>query len=485
MAAGVMTGIMSVSLTIDDSSFEILEKHLFPGDHDEHGAILTIGTSVNQNHLRLFVRDVFCAEDGVDFVPGTVGYRELKPAFIARIAQYCSDQNLGYLAVHCHGGQDSVGFSEIDIASHERGYPALLQITRGGPVGALVFSRNAVAGDVWLSNKRLDLSYLTIVGKNSHRLYSSPQKSELSLDEKFSRHTVLFEHTKGNIFRKLKVGLIGAGGAGSIINQSLSRLGVGQIVTVDPQRIELANLPRVVGSRERDAWPFFTKSKFMLLQKLGQRLAKPKVEIARRAAVEADSKIQYTALMMDVANPEATKHLKDCDFLFLAADSMSARVIFNALVYQYLIPGIQVGVKIEHEANGHITNIFAVKRPVLPNNYGCLICHDLICFSALQEELLSPEERKAQRYIQNQSEFVPSVITLNSLPASSAVNDFMFMFTRLFSASAYLRHQLDFVQDQQVLFVEPNADFNCLVCGGSARSIKARGDRVSLPTRIK
>jgi hypothetical protein len=42
-----------------------------------------------------------------------------------------------------------VGFSRVDLASHKRGYPALLDITNGEPVGALVFAQNAVAGSVW------------------------------------------------------------------------------------------------------------------------------------------------------------------------------------------------------------------------------------------------------------------------------------------------------------------------------------------------
>ena len=41
-----------------------------------------------------------------------------------------------YLAAHNHASDQEVGFSRIDLQSHERGYPALLQIARGMPVGA-------------------------------------------------------------------------------------------------------------------------------------------------------------------------------------------------------------------------------------------------------------------------------------------------------------------------------------------------------------
>jgi hypothetical protein len=48
--------------------------------------------------------------------------------------------------VHNHGGDDAVGFSNDDLASHERGYPALLDILADDrPVGALVVAPRAVA----------------------------------------------------------------------------------------------------------------------------------------------------------------------------------------------------------------------------------------------------------------------------------------------------------------------------------------------------
>ena len=36
----------------------------------------------------------------------------------------------------------------------------------------------------------------------------------------------------------------------------------------------------------------------------------------------------------------------DCDYLFLAADSMQARLVLNALVHQYLIPGAPLDAKV-------------------------------------------------------------------------------------------------------------------------------------------
>src|SRR4051812_5409850 len=135
--------IEPISLTMDDSLYRQLHNHLFPGDADEHGAVIVAGVAESPRGTRLLAREVFPARDGIDYVPGTYGYRALTARFVAERAGYCADQKLAYLAVHCHGLGDAVDFSPTDLASHERGYRALLDITEGGPVGGLVFASNA------------------------------------------------------------------------------------------------------------------------------------------------------------------------------------------------------------------------------------------------------------------------------------------------------------------------------------------------------
>jgi hypothetical protein len=155
---------LPLSLTIPLPLFRQLFDHLFPGDDDEHGAIIAAGISETARGTRLLARQVFPARDMVEYVPGKRGYRALTAEFVAKVSGYCALEKLCYLAVHCHHGSDSVAFSSTDMASHERGYPALLDITHGGPVGALVFARNAVAGDIWTPEGRFALSHATVIG---------------------------------------------------------------------------------------------------------------------------------------------------------------------------------------------------------------------------------------------------------------------------------------------------------------------------------
>ena len=67
---------------ITSGDHQRIMEHLFPGDQDEHGAILRAGIVRNGSSLRLLVQHVHPAEFGTDYVAGRYGYRALTPTFI-------------------------------------------------------------------------------------------------------------------------------------------------------------------------------------------------------------------------------------------------------------------------------------------------------------------------------------------------------------------------------------------------------------------
>src|SRR5206468_929463 len=127
------------------------------------------------------------AQEGIDYVEGKIGYRALTPKFIHRLITRARDERLVYLAVHNHGSDTAVGFSHIDLESHERGYPALLQIAKGMPVGALVCGRNSMQADIWMpEGRRVSLQKLSVVGR-SIRSITPSQDSESETLETYDR----------------------------------------------------------------------------------------------------------------------------------------------------------------------------------------------------------------------------------------------------------------------------------------------------------
>lgn len=447
-------------IRISASDYESLHAHLYPGDADEHGAVLLAGVSCIAGRKVLHVREVHCAEEGTDYVEGKIGYRALSPTFIHRMIIRARDEKLAYLAVHNHGTDLSVGFSRIDIESHERGYPALIQISRGMPVGALVFGYRSVAADVWLPGAtRLELDEMVVIGKTIRHLTSCPVEAA-GAAATYDRQVRMFGRLGQARLAKAHVAILGLGGIGSLVAEYLSRLGIGRFTLIDMDLIEESNLSRIVGASSRDA---------------KKRLAK--VAVAKNMILEANPSASIKVLVDDVAKESVARQLCDADYLFLAADSMRARLVFNALVHQYLIPGVQLGSKVRcNPDDATLLDVMSANRPVRPGR-GCLWCNQLIDPNILAIESKSEEERKAQAY--GVGEPNPSVISLNAVSASHAVNDFLLDYLGLRNADGPVNYEHFHFLDARRSLVVPRQDDDCPECSRIGRY--GRGDSIPLP----
>lgn len=442
-------------ITVDDH--RRLMAHLYPGDDDEHGAILHAGVLKTPGGIRLIVHSVNLATAGTGYVPGEHGYRALTPTFIHSNIIACRNEKLAYIAVHNHASDRSVAFSHIDMQSHERGYPALRDIGKGVPVGALVYGRRSVEADIWTPDgERHALREYRVIGPEIERLYASP-RSIAGADAALDRQVRMFGALGQAMLSEAKVAIVGLGGVGSLIAEYLARLGVGHLVLIDPDTIEDTNLARVVGATADDV--------------AAKRL---KTAIAARVARTARPRIRISELTGDVVECSIAVELKSCDFIFLAADSMRARLLANAIAHQFFVPVVQVGAKVRSAKDGSLADAMAAVRQIRPG-HGCLWCNGFIDAGQLAIESKTDEERKAQAY--GTDEPNPSVITLNAVAAGVAANDFLFDFLGLrpgddvpaYRHEHFLRRKLD--------LVIPRRDESCREC---VRRF-GRGDSIELP----
>ena len=214
---------------------------------------------------------------------------------------------------------------------------------------------------------------MVVAGISQQLWHPFPRRARAAKLE-YDRQVLLLGDRGQEILGGQKVAVIGAGGAGSLINEYLARLGVGHIVAVDFDRLDRTNYPRVVGARPGDLRPWFRSRR---LAPLLRWQPSHKVAIAKRVAREANPSIRYDAIVGDVTEPAVAERLVDCDAIFLAADSMQARLVVNAICHQYLIPTWQVGAKVNNDPSGAIQDVFSVVRRLIPGE-SCLWCNELI-----------------------------------------------------------------------------------------------------------
>jgi hypothetical protein len=429
------------------------------------------GWHKSRNGHRLLVRELIVAREPEDHRVSESGHLALQPSFIRRAIVRCRDERLVWLSVHNHGGRGHVAFSAVDFASHERGYPALRDIAAGMPVGALVVAEGAMELDLWLPDgARAALDRAEVLGETRTLYYSSAahrhdaeSHGEQVQPSQFHARQELFLGAAGQqVLKRTRVGVVGLGGVGSLIVELISRLGVGELLLIDPDRIEPSNFSRITGALGSDV-TFHVE----------------KTDLAARIARQANPDIQITAVASDVAREAVAYQLLDCDYIFLAADSMRARLVVNAIAQQYFIPVVQMGTKISVEANsGTVTAANSFVRYITPDT-GCLVCNGLVDFTELAEEWKTDLERAEQRYgtqIAN-----PSVVTMNAVCAAHAANDFLSFWVGLAQQAGSTPYRRFEHLTRTVKDTYPRRDAACTECAPNPASRYGMGDARALP----
>ncbi|MHB9035018.1 MAG: HesA/MoeB/ThiF family protein [Armatimonadota bacterium] len=459
---------MKSSIVMSETDYIHVHRHLWRDDFEEHAAILGVSVSKTGTQLRLLVRNVLLVPDEF-FVPGRCGYH-LDARFISDACLQLQGEGLGYVSVHSHPlSDDTVGLSNADIESNRRSFPATLDLVNGRPVASLVLGYRAAAGEIWgVGKEPHPLDFFRVIGTRITDYVPEPVRRTrpYHVNERHQRQAMMFGKDGQEILRRTCVGVVGLGGGGSVVVQQLAHLGVGDIIGIDDDVVKKVNLNRIVGSRPADA-----------------RMRRKKGVVLKRLVRSIDPKVQFTHVDGDVTKLAVAQQLLDCDFIFCATDNLRSRNVINQLCYQFLIPGVQIGVKVETDkATGEVIQIHGNVRSINPT-VGCLACHGAINPAVLSKELLSPEARRAQDYTNEPDVEDPAVISLNSGVASMAVGDFQMLFTGLFPdlpEVLNLHHRMWLPLTREWLDVPDNRNESCRICSRGSGSMYALGDQWQL-----
>jgi hypothetical protein len=459
---------MTWTATVTERDYDILHRHLFQADRDEHAAFLYAGQMETPSGQRLLIRRIVPVADA-DFGPSNRGaYRQISARAVARAAIECDADGLCLLWAHSHpGAADAVDFSPDDLDSHAYAHPTLIDLTHARPVGGLVFGERSVAGEIWTANGApVRLESLRVVGRHVRDLYPHPPARVATAAERFARQVLMFGDAGQEILRRLTVAVVGAGGGGSLLVQMLAHLGVGKLVLVDYDVVSESNLSRIVGATAAD-------------------VGRLKVDVMRELVARIDPTIEVDAFFGDIAYADDARRVAAADFAFLATDTILSRYAFNLLCHQYLVPGVQVGAKVSADPSGGIELVHVMERPLTLCG-ACLDCMGVIPADALADEQLSTAERRAQRYVDGDEEDVddPSVITLNSISTALAATDFLLMFTGLFNVNVDFEPRVYYPQARELRDRHAAAKAGCRFCDATASpSAFARGDMNVMPLK--
>jgi len=459
---------MKNMVTFVGTDYEILKSHLFRvEDNREEAAFLIAGYSETDHKVNLLVREVIPVADSGFVEKGYAGLT-IDPEFMMPILKRCRNKKLSVILVHSHPfSSNSATFSSIDDYGERVLMPKIQERIPERHHAAMVFGRSSIDARIWKSGKRGSepVDIVKIVGENVEEIYPSSSRlyAEMSIAETYDRQILAFGRESQSRIQRTVVAIVGVGGIGSQVFQNLAHLGVGKIIAIDNDIIEESNRSRIVGSRIDDV-----------------KYKTPKTEVMKRLGKEINPKLETVAVSGSVNDLSIALKLREAGVIFCCTDTLTSRMVLNRIAYQYLIPVIDTGLDIQCSEHGKIRVAAGRVMSILPDG-PCLECMGLLDAKTIQQELAQIErgETPHYSYISGFSVEAPSVISLNGVVASLAVNSFLNLLTG-FEGKVQRTYQMYNVLEGTVKLYEMKAEVNCTLC----KEVKALGDGVNLPCKL-
>lgn len=419
--------------------------------------------------LELPMRTVFLVRELIEVPPE--GYEERSASrvvtrreFVHELLVRCANEGLSLLEAHSHPWAPNPRFSSIDHQSDYQKFLATQSLSPPFRHGSLVFGSDmSFDGHMWdyVNQQVVPIERIRIVGTPYEVRYvvgGAPPELNKAQQEIYDRQVRALGAEGQAILGSLCVALVGAGGLGSQIAQALTLLGVGQILLIDPDRLELSNMNRVVGATWSRACRRWRKVK--ALAQAFNRVRPPESPAIVPVAYDA----RLPGLLLPILS---------CDVMIGAVDSAVVRQYLNLLAACALIPYLDAGVGIRAEA-GRIVQGGGQVQVVLPSETACLACLGHLVRQSVEEQL-TPEQREMSirhGYIQGEPIPNPQVVFLNGVVANLLAWEFVKLCTGCLPVQPYVYYDL-VAQQAFPAHAERNPD--CLLCAEQVGSLLATG----------
>jgi len=216
-----------------------------------------------------------------------------------------------------------------------------------------------------------------------------------------------------HILSQLSIGIVGVSGTGSPVTEMLFRLGVRELVLVDGDIMKKENIGRIYNSTMDDV-----------------KKARYKVDVLADAIERSGLSTIVTPISKDLFHPEVVKRLALCDVLFGCMDSVDGRDLLNRLSTFYLIPYFDLGVYLDADGKGGVNQVCGTVHYLQPGgsslfSRGVYTADELRASALFRTNKEQYHEQVRSKYIRGINEEKPAVISVNTLIASLAINDFL------------------------------------------------------------
>ncbi|MCA6098160.1 ThiF family adenylyltransferase [Bradyrhizobium australafricanum] len=394
------------TLVLPAKQADQLREHLFPGDGLEAAALL-LCTVTGERRPKWLGREVICVPHAEctrrpDFITW--------PGEFVEAAMDCAlARGDAVVAVHSHPG-GLFAFSSADDESDRILMNAIRHGTDRAPGSAIMIASGAMRARVYEDDRATPIDLVMKAGADIETWWNDGATGSGPLSPPMA-----FTGDMRASLSRLSICLIGVSGTGSIVAEQLARLGVGEIILIDFDKIEERNLNRILNATRDD-------------------IGVLKVEMFADAIRRYRRDGEVISVPCSVATREAILAAREADILFSCVDSAEGRHIADRLSAYFAMPLFDVGVAIPTEplpdGGRRIAEVYGRVDYVYPGG-SSLMDRGVYDAALLEAEYLARTAphalagKIADGYLRGMAEEAPGVITLNMRAASACVMEFI------------------------------------------------------------
>lgn len=400
---------MSTSLALVQEQYDALRAHLLPADGLEAAAIILCGLSSDGKRLSAHkvipIAYARCQRTKTSITWPT--------AAIESALAEAANNDLAVVKIHSHR-VDYSDFSPTDDRADAELFPSLHGwFDKDLPHSSAIMLES---GEIYARTYRSDGTILeaekVLVFGDDIRVFTRREFTAEDAPAALRTIQAFGEGTYG-ILKLLKIAVVGCSGTGSYVVEQLGRLGVGELLLVDPDTVERKNLNRIANSKLEHA----DRSEL-------------KVNALRDAVEKMGTGTKVSALPLYADQPEAINAIGNCDLAFGCMDSIDGRHFLNRIATFYSLPYFDLGVRLDADGKGGVNSICGSVH-YIQAGMSTLLSRGLFTpadLSAARLRRENPAEFQAQEkegYVRGANVDRPAVISVNLLFSAFALNDFL------------------------------------------------------------
>jgi len=408
-----------IRLKITEEDFNEIRSLVMAEMPKEGFAFLLAGAHTGKDGTDIIARRVIRLPD-TEYRERKNCHLDISPRAINGLIALCQANRLGVIL--CHSHRRGIRYSPSDDYGESRIANTLFEFLPDVPVGSLLLEEaGGINARLWRPDGTcLPISSVSIIGRSIHEIRVGVRERRKTRNSNgiYDRQVLAFGKEGQAKLSKAKVAIAGVGGTGSAVAEQITRLGVRDLVLIDPDVSEPSNLTRMHETKYSDVYPRSRKSSMA------------KVDIVAKRLKGISPHIIIQPCNMSVVKTEAASLLLDRDLIFSCTDDHWGRAVLNQVAHQYLIPVINVGVRID-APYGQITGAAADMHVIRPGK-PCLWCYGFLTPEKIRSQSLPPDMRESlarEGYVEGLDGPAPSVVSLTTTISGFAVTQFLQLMT--------------------------------------------------------